>query len=151
MPDLDFRFWGEAVLQGVPVGELPENVRFEGLYDHISELDLSQTDAWLYTSAWDGVPSLLLEVAMTEVPIVGSLVGGVGEVLSNEDSWPIVDWENPEAYEKALRDLLSDPAEAHRRSHALRERLERDRTQHAYGEYAAELLLEPVDPAEETR
>jgi glycosyltransferase involved in cell wall biosynthesis len=142
MPDVDFRFWGEAVLfKGPPVERVPENVRLEGRYDHIATLDLSEVDAWLYTSAWDGVPSLLLEVAMTEVPMVGSLVGGVGEVLSTEDSWPVADWENPEAYEKALREILSDPFEARRRSRALRERLERERTQNAYGEHAARVFF----------
>lgn len=141
MPDVDFRLWGEAVLQEGGVGALPDNVSLEGRYGHISELDIAQADAWLYTSAWDGVPSLLLEVAMAEVPIVGSLVGGTGEVLSEEDSWPIAAWEDPEAYEKALRDVLADPAGARRRAAALRERLERDRTQQAYAETAAGLLL----------
>jgi glycosyltransferase involved in cell wall biosynthesis len=141
MPDVDFRLYGEAVFRGDPVGQVPENVQLSDRYGHITDLDLEHADAWLYTSAWDGVPSLLLEVAMTEVPIVASLVGGVGEVLSDEDSWPVAEWEDPEAYEKALREILSDPAEARRRSHALRERLERDRTQRAYGEYAAEVLL----------
>lgn len=151
MPDIDFRFWNEAPLDGDQVGEMPDNVRLEGPYGDISSLDLSQADAWLYTSAWDGVPSVLLEVAMTEVPIVGSLVGGVGEVLSDENSWPIIDWQDPDAYEKALRDILSDPEEARRRSHSLRERLERDRTQRDYAEYAAQLLLNRTDSAEETR
>jgi glycosyltransferase involved in cell wall biosynthesis len=144
MPDIDFKFWGEAVFRGAPAGEVPDNVRLAGRYGHISDLDLSEVDAWLYTSAWDGVPSLLLEVAMTEVPIVASRVGGVGELLSDEDSWPVADWQNAEAYKKALREILADPTEARRRSHALRERLERQRTQRAYGEYAAGLLLTPT-------
>lgn len=148
MPDVDFRFWGEAVFKGAPVGDIPDNVRLEGRYDHISELDLSQVDAWLYTSAWDGVPSLLLEVAMTEVPIVASRVGGVEEVLSDDDSWPVADWEDPEAYAKSLRQILSDPASARQRSRALRERLERERTQQAYGDSAAGLLLAPTDSPE---
>jgi glycosyltransferase involved in cell wall biosynthesis len=151
MPDVDFRFYGEAVFRGAPMGEVPDNVELAGRYEHISELDLSEVGAWLYTSAWDGVPTLLLEVAMTEVPIVGSLVGGVGEVLSPEDSWPVADWENAEAYENALREVLSDPVEARRRSHALRQRLERDRTQRAYGEQAARVLLSRADAGEEQR
>jgi glycosyltransferase involved in cell wall biosynthesis len=141
MPDVDFRFWGEAVFRGAPIGEVPANVTFEGRYDHIAELDLSPVDAWLYTSEWDGVPSLLLEVAMTEVPVVASDVGGVGEVLSPEDAWPVADWENPEAYEKALREIFSDPQAARQRSRALRRRLEGERTQSAYGDHAAQVLL----------
>lgn len=151
MPDVDFLFWGDPPPRGTPVRDVPENVRLETHHGPVGELDSSPPDAWLYTSAWDGVPGLLLEVAMTETPIVGSLVGGVGEVLSEEDSWPVADWENPEAYEKALREILSDPATARWRSRALRERLERTRPQRALGEYAAALLLGQRDLAEETR
>lgn len=151
MPDVDFRFWGEAVFKGAPVGEVPANVRLEGRYDHIAGLDLSQVDAWLYTSGWDGVPSLLLEVAMTEVPLVASRVGGVGEVLSPEDAWPVTDWENPDAYEKALREIFSDPQEARRRSHALRERLKRERSQSEYGDHAARVLLSRDEVSRKSR
>ena len=63
----------------------------EGRYGHISEIPLVEADVWLYTSGWDGVPSQLLEVAMTGIPIVGSLVGGTGEVLSEDDAWPVAE------------------------------------------------------------
>lgn len=141
MPDVDFRLWGEKVLKGDPLGEIPPNVTLEGRYARFADLDLSAADAWLYTSAWDGVPSLLMEVAMTGLPIVASLVGGVGEVISHEDAWPVADVEEPEAYEKALREIFADQAEARRRSGALRERLIRERTQETYGAYAADVLL----------
>jgi glycosyltransferase involved in cell wall biosynthesis len=142
MPDLDFRMWGETVLFRPQMGpQIPDNVRLEGRYAHISELDLSDADLWLYTSGWDGVPGQLLEVAMTGVPIVGSLVGGTGEVLGDEDSWPVSEIEDPEAYAKAIRDVLADPDEARRRSRALRERLIEERTPAPYAEQAAALLL----------
>jgi glycosyltransferase involved in cell wall biosynthesis len=96
---------------------------------------------WLYTSGWDGVPSQLLEVAMTGIPIVGSLVGGTGEVLGEDDSWPVGDFENPEAYVRAIRDVLTDQHRARRRSHALRDRMLRERTEAAYAEHVAGLLL----------
>jgi glycosyltransferase involved in cell wall biosynthesis len=145
MPDVDFRMWGESVLTPGHVGAAPPNVALEGAYAHISELDLSSADAWLYTSGWDGVPSQLLEVGMTGIPIVGSLVGGTGEVLSVEDSWPVEDRENPAAYAWAIRDVLADPSEARRRSQALRNRLLRERTEEAYAGHVAGLLLRPGD------
>ena len=141
MPDVGFRMWGEAVLTPGHVREVPDNVRLEPPYGHLSHLRLSEADAWLYTSAWDGVPSQLLEVAMTGVPIVGSLVGGTGEVLDDEGSWPVRDAGDPDAYVKALRDVLSDPAGARHRSATLRERLLRERTEAAYAEQVAGLLL----------
>jgi glycosyltransferase involved in cell wall biosynthesis len=143
MPDVDFRFWGEKVLKGDPLGRLPDNVTLSGTYDRFADLDLSGVDAWLYTSAWDGVPSLAMEVGMTGVPIVASLIGGVGEVISGENAWPVADWERPEAYEKALRAILADPVGARQRARALRERLIRERTEQEYGEQAARLLLRP--------
>ncbi len=123
-----------------------ENVRLEGRYADFAELDLSEADAWLYTSGWDGVPGLLLEVAMTGVPIVGSLVGGTGEVLSDEDSWPVPEIEDPEAYAKAIREVLADPGGARRRAEALRDRLLRERTPGPYAKQAAELLLDDGPP-----
>jgi glycosyltransferase involved in cell wall biosynthesis len=141
MPDVDFRMWGESVLTPSHVGEAPDNVRLEGAYRHISEIELSDADVWLYTSGWDGVPSQLLEVGMTGIPIVGSLVGGTGEVLDENGSWPIADLENPAAYVSAIREALADQTSARRRALALRHRLLRERTETAYAEKVAGLLL----------
>jgi glycosyltransferase involved in cell wall biosynthesis len=141
MPDVDLRMWGEAVLTPGHVAEVPDNVRLEGAYAHLSDLDLSAADVWLYTSAWDGVPSQLLEVGMTGIPIVGSLVGGTGEVLDDDGAWTVREVENPDAYVKAIRDVLSDPAGARRRSVALRDRLLRERTEEAFAEDVSGLLL----------
>ncbi|HEX2175759.1 MAG TPA: glycosyltransferase family 4 protein [Nocardioidaceae bacterium] len=148
MPDVDFRMWGESVLTRGHVGEAPDNVSLEGAYAHICDLELSQADVWLYTSAWDGVPSQLLEVGMTGIPIVGSLVGGTGEVLGEDDAWPVADLENPEAYERAIRDVLADQTRARRRSQALRDRLLRERTEAAYSEHVAGLLLRSAEREE---
>lgn len=141
MPDVDFRVWGESVMPGGRAGALPGNVSLEGRYGHISELDLAEADAWLYTSAWDGVPSQLLEVSMTGVPLVGSLVGGTGEVLGPEDAWPVSEASDPEAYVDALRDVLLDPAQARRRARDLRERMLRERTSAEFATHVARVLL----------
>lgn len=141
MPDVDFRMWGESVRTPSHLGEAPDNVRLEGAYGHISELELDDADAWLYTSAWDGVPSQLLEVGMTGLPVVGSLVGGTGEVLHDDGAWPVRDVENPDAYVKAIRDVLADPVDARRRARSLRERLAEERTEDAFAEHVAGLLL----------
>jgi glycosyltransferase involved in cell wall biosynthesis len=150
MPDVDFRMWGETVLTRAQIGGTPpENVRLEGRYADFSELDLSEADTWLYTSGWDGVPGLLLEVAMTGVPIVGSLVGGTGEVLGDEDSWPVREIDDPEAYAKAIREVLADPGAARRRAEALRDRLLRERTHAPYAKQVAELLIDDDRPGKD--
>ena len=148
MPDVTFRMWGEAVMTGGALEhDVPDNVVLEGTYGHISEIPLDEADAWLYTSGWDGVPSQLLEVAMTGIPIVGSLVGGTGEVLSADQAWPVPQDEGPAAYVEAIRDVLADPADARRRAVELRERMLLERTEKAFAAQAADLLL--VDRAED--
>lgn len=141
MPDVDFRMWGEEVLTAPALETPPANVRLHGAYRHLTELDFGGADAWLYTSAWDGVPSQLLEVAMTGVPLVASQVGGTGEVVSTDDAWPVADHDDPDAYVTALRDVLADPERARRRAVALRERMLRERTEAGYLHQVATILL----------
>lgn len=141
LPDVDFRMWGASVLTRGHVDEAPDNVRLQGTYAHISEIPLAEADAWLYTSAWDGVPSQLLEVAMTGIPIVGSLVGGTGEVLSTRDSWPVAEGEGAEAYVAAIRKVLGDPGDARHRALTLRERMLRERAEKAFADRVSDVLL----------
>jgi glycosyltransferase involved in cell wall biosynthesis len=141
MPHVDFRVWGEPVLNRAVPQQVPPNVSLEGSYGHLTELRLSDADAWLYTAAWDGVPSQLLEVGMTGIPLVGSVVGGTAEVLSPEDSWPVVDIDDPDGYVAALDAVLADPVHAREKATRLRERLLRERTESAYAEHLAALLL----------
>jgi glycosyltransferase involved in cell wall biosynthesis len=87
---------------------------------------------------------MLLEVAMTGVPVVASVVGGVGELVAEQDAWPVTDVEDPDAYVAALRSILADPAAARAKAAALRERVLAERTEEQYAEVAASLLLRPV-------
>jgi glycosyltransferase involved in cell wall biosynthesis len=115
-------------------------VLVQGRYGHITEIPLDEADVWLYTSGWDGVPSQLLEVAMTGVPMVGTSVGGTGEVM-HDGAWPVPLEAGADGYEAAIRAVLADPADARRRALALRARLLRERTLEAYAETAATTLL----------
>jgi glycosyltransferase involved in cell wall biosynthesis len=123
----------------------------EGRYGHISEIPLREADVWLYTSGWDGVPSQLLEVAMTGIPIVGSLVGGTGEVLSEDDAWPVSEGDVAAAYATAIRAALADPEEARRRALALRERMLRERTEKEFAIHVVDVLLTGDEPEESGR
>jgi glycosyltransferase involved in cell wall biosynthesis len=141
MPHVEFRMWGEPVLQRRMLERRPDNVKVEGKYEAFTDLDLSEADVWLYTSAWDGMPTLLLEVAMTGVPIVGSLVGGTGEVLREDDAWPIAEIDDPGGYVEAINEVLANRTAARERALALRERLLRERSERSFAEQVTDLLL----------
>ncbi len=137
-PDMDFRMWGEPVMSGLrTLPEKPPNVHLMGTYARFTDLPLQDADVWLYTSAWDGVPSILLEVAMSGLPVVGTDVGGTGEVLGG-DAIPAD--APPEAYLAALDMVLKDPAGARARARALRGTLIEQRTDQQYQQAVTALM-----------
>ena len=61
MPDVNFRSWGKAVLDLSPdMSNLPENLQVNGPFVTYDDLPLEDCDGWLYTSAWDGMPTILI-------------------------------------------------------------------------------------------
>ena len=145
MPDVDFRFHITGGMSVLSAADLPANVRMEQRPGRVTDADLSDADAWLYTWAWEGASTLLLDLAMTEIPIVAGAAAGVGEIVSEADAWLVAGGQDPAAYELALRQLLADPGSARRRASVLRERVSRERRLNVYRESAASLLLNPAD------
>jgi len=61
-----------------------ENVDFRGVYQHISEINLNEFDLYLFTSLFEGIPTIILDMAMGGIPIVSAKVGGISEVLGED-------------------------------------------------------------------
>lgn len=128
MPEADFHLWGEPVMGGgAPLPDQPNNLTLNGRYDQFTDLPLDKAHAWLYTSGWDGVPTMLLEVAMTGIPLIGTAVGGTPEILRDGMATALPDAAPPAEYVAALRATLADP-EARTKATALRDTLIAERT-----------------------
>lgn len=137
MPDVRLRMWGDVVSgSALAWPDLPENVTLEGVYTDFAELPLHEADAWLYTSGWDGVPQVLLEVAMAGLPVVASDVGGVAEALCPDGvdaATALMPPEaGPEAYAAALRALFKSAKPARQAAAARRAHLLETRTEAGY-------------------
>ena len=108
-------------------GEGYESVKIE-LQDYIRQHDLSdvvellgnrsdvpdlmtQSDVFLMSSAWEGLPIALLEAQISGVPAVVTDVGGCKEVLDITGGGVAVEAENPDALASALIDILTNPQE----------------------------------------
>jgi hypothetical protein len=147
MPEVDFRLWVPEDPRAPVPEALDGNVRVVSRRFDVHGEDPSGVDAWLDTSALDGTSGLLLDIAMTEVPIVAGLAGR--DVLPSDGFWPVVTPHWAEAYVESLREVLSDPGSARRRSRRLRETLVRERTGEGFSE-GVRLILER-DPAEPSK
>ncbi len=61
-----------------------DNVEYRGEYHHISELELNEFDLYLFTSLFEGIPTIILDMIMVGIPIISANVGGISEVLGND-------------------------------------------------------------------
>lgn len=86
------------------------NINYKGSFSGgIKTLPLENYDVYLYTSATDGMPNILLEVVAAGLPIVASNAGGIGELIENSKTGYLVDIEDIDGYIQALVDIKSNP------------------------------------------
>lgn len=57
------------------------NVSLHGGYDDFAQIVRADHAAFVYTSAWDGLPNVLLEAASAGLPIVAPNVGGIRDLI----------------------------------------------------------------------
>ncbi len=87
MPDLTFHMYGRKVLNDTvfDIGKLPVNVRFHGEYSSLEQLMIRDYLCFVYTSRFDGMPNILMEIAACGVPVVTPNVGGIADFFG--DDW----------------------------------------------------------------
>ena len=141
-PGLDIDVYGKAVLgdTAVDLTDLPPNVTLKGVFTSLDELDLAGYDLFLYTAAWDGLPTILIDMGMRGLAIVASAVGGVVDLIDGETGWPVAAWADPAAYADAIDAMLGDPGEVHRRAATLRRRAHRRHAGESYHAALAHVL-----------
>ncbi|MEM8553527.1 MAG: glycosyltransferase family 4 protein [Pseudomonadota bacterium] len=144
MPHVDFCAWGQSVLEtSAPVRFLPSNLSLSPPFNSYSDLPLTACDGWLYTSAWDGLPTTLVDLATKGMPIVASSVGGVPELIDESTGWPVKEWGSVDAYTHSLSAMLADPEARRARAQQLQERAVKRHTRKAFDAKLREALEMP--------
>ncbi len=118
--NIRFHVFGCSVIDADPaIGQLEQlpNVELRGAFQSFETLPIEDFHALLYTSAFDGMPNVLLEAAAAGLPLVASGVGGVAELVKQgETGWLVDPADDVEAYVEALRAIHLDPKLAHLRA-----------------------------------
>ena len=111
LPDVQFLVYGRAVLgdHSMDWAKMPQNVIECGGFFSVDELPINEVDAFLYTSRFDGMPNILLEIAARGLPIITPPVGGVPDFLGSD--WPLYvgNPDDVEGYVTALNRVLNEP------------------------------------------
>lgn len=137
MPDADFLCWGDPLLDDPPdLTKSPPNLSLRPGFTSYEELPIHAADLWLFTSAWEGMPTILIELAIRGVSLVASQVGGVPELADEETSFPVKEVDDPDAYVRAIRFALEHPLLREERSRRLQQRAT---NRHSQREYVAKL------------
>ncbi len=97
--------------------DVKRQIQQDGLADRVSLLDatsdipslLRTADVFVQSSRWEGLPLAIIEAMMSGLPVVGTRVGGVAEVVAAGETGLLVPCQNPEALSSALNRLLHDP------------------------------------------
>lgn len=120
MPDVEFTIYGDAVLDSktnvLSALQKLRNVRMMGSFDGVESLPFEQFPAFLYTSQWDGTPTILIAAALSGIPIVASCVGGVGDLITENTGYPVYDIESIQSYVNGLRCVLNQKGQADERA-----------------------------------
>ncbi len=144
LPEVDFECWGKAVLDAPPdLSGLPPNLTLHPPFTTYGDLPLAGADGWLYTSAWDGIPTILIELAAMGVPMVASAVGGVPELIDGTTGWPMDEGATAARYAEAVAEMVASPGERIRRGRALQARA---RVRHSRDRYRASLAAIAAPP-----
>ena len=116
----DFRVFGQVVLgDGETLPTLP-NLSYEGPFSSPLEwLEHFDFDAFVFTSRWEGMPNILIEVGALGIPVIAPTVGGVGELITESTGYPLPERPTATDYEKALRCVVNDPVQSIQRADRL--------------------------------
>ncbi|MFE0502231.1 glycosyltransferase [Lysobacter soli] len=113
MPELLFDVHGGAVIGAADpavkqLAALP-NVVTHGFFSRLEDVVSDDHIAYLHTTAWEGVPTILFDVAAAGVPICAPDVGGIPDFVDRR--WLISDFEDIDAYVEQLSLLASSDQE----------------------------------------
>ena len=94
---------------------LQEVVRFTGERADARSI-IGGLDLLVLSSLTEGLPNVILEAFAYKTPVVATAVGGVPELVKDEETGWLVPPRDPHSLAQAIREALSNPEEARRRA-----------------------------------
>jgi glycosyltransferase involved in cell wall biosynthesis/SAM-dependent methyltransferase len=130
-------FGGTVVDARGPMLRPSERLRLRGSFASIEELLAhGPYDAFLFTSKWEGMPNVLLEIGVLGIPVIAPDVGGVPELVHEGTGYLVRGARNIEGYLEALDAIRHDPDAALERARNLATLV---RERHAWSRFSASL------------
>ncbi|WP_377887634.1 glycosyltransferase family 4 protein [Alkalihalobacillus sp. R86527] len=98
----------ENIKKLVAKNNLDNRVHFLGEREDV-EMQLSNSQALLLISKWEGLPLSILEGMRAGLPVIASDVGGVSEVLHNGENGYLIPRNGVDELRNSLEEIITDP------------------------------------------
>jgi glycosyltransferase involved in cell wall biosynthesis len=85
------------------------NIEYRGVYNNINELDINEYDLFLFTSNYEGIATIILDMVSLNLPIITSDIGGLSEVLGKDYKFLVQNVNDPDEYCKMIDEFYSNP------------------------------------------
>lgn len=113
LPQFHFDIHGGSVIAGAE-GDITElkklpNVTLHGMFARLEDIVRPEQVAYLHTTAWEGLPTILFDVAAAGVPIVAPAVGGIPDFVDSR--FLVADHEDVVAFSDQLKLLAASAGE----------------------------------------
>lgn len=142
IPEILFIFAGEGELKN-EIQRKVENdyilsriIRFIGVIADPLPL-LYASHIFLLASHWEGCPTSVLEAMSAGVPVIATDVGGVPEIIKNEETGILIPPKNPEAIAEAIYHLYTN--------HSLREKLAMAGRKHVEQNFSLDSMVSKIE------
>lgn len=89
------------------------NVHLHGPFASLAQIAGPQHAAFLYTTGWDGLPTVLLQACAVGLPVIAPDIGGISDLLAPQDLVH-TDGDLVAAYVSRIEAILADPLLAQR-------------------------------------
>jgi glycosyltransferase involved in cell wall biosynthesis len=111
-PEYHFHIYGYTLFQDdgyIEKFKECDNVTFHGKYNGKIQNSHAKYDVHLYTSEYDGIPSVLIESIASGIPVIAPNVGGIGELIVNQETGLLVsEFDSVDEYLKKLEYVNDD-------------------------------------------
>lgn len=110
--DLLLEFVGDGELRNVLQDQAQElgianHVVFRGIQKNIKEI-LNQSDVFILTSDWEGLPLSVLEAMACGLPVISTDAGGVRDIVKNNENGLIIEIGDVKGVANAIGKLATD-------------------------------------------
>ncbi len=140
----------ERLMATVRATGISERVVFTGQVKNVQPV-YAIADVFVLSSHSEGSPNVLLEAMAAQVPIVATAVGGVPEIVENEESALLVPANDPAALAAAIARVVKDNSLSQRLARKATALVETQFTSQNYARSLIEIYLDVISTQTRSR